>query len=139
MSGRLRQGTDLSPTGRAAIDQTRIPFEASVRPQTQSLHDAGPEAFDQHVGRSDETERGLDGFGLLEIQAQMAPPAGQQVQRLSRSGRARPGDAGDLGAMIGKHHRGEGGGPEARELHDPKTSQRALCLRVGALRCKALG
>jgi hypothetical protein len=46
----LRQRPFLTPSGHAAIDQPRVARLHHVRAKAQSLHHAGPEAFDQRVG-----------------------------------------------------------------------------------------
>ena len=50
VTGGFRQRSRLSPACHAAVDQPRIARERDVRAEAESLHGAGPEAFDQSVG-----------------------------------------------------------------------------------------
>ena len=72
----LCQRTVLAPTGHAAEDEARVAGQALVGPETEALHDAGPEPLDQRVGLLDEAEHGGDAVGVLEVDARPSDDRG---------------------------------------------------------------
>lgn len=76
---RVGQRPALAPTGHAPIDQLAIAFKAGLRAQAKALHDAGPEAFDQHVGAVDEFQQHFSGAGLARVNRNAATTAPEQT------------------------------------------------------------
>ena len=124
---RLRERARLPPARHAAIDEFRIAFEAHVGPEAKTFHHAGTEAFDQRVGLLDQFQRGLDGFGLLEIEGDAAAAAiGDFVFRRHASALAV--DADHVRAHVGEQHGGERSRTDACEFHDTNALQRTHVL-----------
>ena len=80
VAGGLRHRTVLAPAGHAAVDELRVAGEARVGAEAEPLGDAGPEALDQRVGLLDEREHRLDAVGLLQVDADRAPAAVQDLE-----------------------------------------------------------
>src|SRR5439155_15465034 len=54
VAGARRKRPALAPAGHAAVNQARVFFKTFMWTQTQALHDARPESFDQSVGAPDQ-------------------------------------------------------------------------------------
>ena len=122
VAGGLGVRAVLAPAGHAPVDEPGVAGEAGVGAEAEPLHDAGAEALDEAVGLLDERQHGLDAVGVLEVDADRAPPAVEHVGR--RSGRVaaadvlRPVDADHVGAHVGQHHGAERTGADAGDLDD---------------------
>ena len=145
VSGGMRVGAGLPPSGHASVHQLRVAAEAHVGAETQPLHHAGPEALDQRVGARHEVEQGGDAVGVLEVDRDVATAAPQHVAvgRVGRrtAHRAGPLDPDDVGAEIGQEHRRERPGPDARQLdhadagEGPGHDATSMPLAVAAAAC----
>jgi hypothetical protein len=54
---------------------------SNVRAQAELLHDARAKAFEEAVGALDQAQHELDAVGLLQVDADRAPAAIQQIER----------------------------------------------------------
>ena len=130
VAGRLRERTLLAPARHAAVDEARIAREADVGAEAEPLHHAGPEALDQRVGLLDQTQHRVDALGLLQVDADRAPAARQEVEaRLARDrrrctlwARSTRSTSAPMSASI---IAGEGPGADARDLDDANSIQRS--------------
>ena len=59
----LGQRAVLAPARHAAIDQARVEGLAGFGSQAQTLHGAGPHAFDQRIGIAHQGEHQVTPFG----------------------------------------------------------------------------
>jgi len=95
---------------------------AEFGPEAEALHDARPEALDQHVGARREVERAGLGILALEVELGDQPVAAQQVEaRCPRAAELDRLDAIDrqhLGAHVGQHHGAHRRRPDAGKLQD---------------------
>ena len=92
----------LSPTGHPRIDQPLVRSEQLVRPQTQPLHHAGAEPFDQNISIGSRFE--AESLALLALHIHfnaVARPLDNGVGDRCTGTR----DANDLCAQIGEQHR----------------------------------
>ena len=125
----LRERAVLPPAGHAAVDEPRIALRAVGGAEAKALHDAGPIALDQRVGRLDQRQRLLDRFRALEIERRRSVfPAAADSSESGRSGSpsgrlVRANDRDDLRAEVGEHAAGERTGPDALELDDASGRQ----------------
>jgi hypothetical protein len=119
----------LSPAGHAPVHEARIAPEADVRSEAEALHHARAEALDQGVGSLDESQRRGHALGVLEVEADAAPTAVEQVPRRSVGGhvthRAGAIEAQHIGAHVRQHHGGEGARSDAGELDDLDARERS--------------
>ncbi|MNK72716.1 hypothetical protein D3C87_921990 [compost metagenome] len=120
----------LTPTGHAPVDQLRITLKADLRPQAKTLHDAGAETFDQHVGAVDELQHHFGGAGFTRINRNAASPAPKQTAVGIEKTRRMTVNANDLRAHVRQHHGGERRGADRIHFHYFHTSQRSGHLRV---------
>src|SRR5690606_22138752 len=120
-AGGVRHRPFLSPPGHAAVDQLRVAGEADVGAEAETLHDTGAEALDQAVGALDQVEDDGDAVLALQVDADAAPAAIQQVRRgpLRTADALGAVDAQHLRAHVRQHHRAERTGADARDLDDP--------------------
>ena len=65
----------LAPPGHAAIDQLRVAFETSLRPDAEPLGDTGAKSFDQGVRALDHPEHHPGAVGMAEVDRGRAPVA----------------------------------------------------------------
>ena len=68
VSGGLRQRTRLSPSGHAAVNETRVALERHVRPEPEPFHRAGAKTFDQRGGLGDEVAGEHEAVGMFQIE-----------------------------------------------------------------------
>jgi hypothetical protein len=68
--GAPRQWTVLAPSGDSPVYQAPVRGEALVRPESQLLHDTGPESLDQYIGIHDQSKQGCGGARLFQIHGQ---------------------------------------------------------------------
>jgi hypothetical protein len=84
---------------------------ADLRPQTQPLHDAGPKAFDQHIGLFDQPQGGFSTVRGFDVQPDQLPPRLGMflwaANRLESGGAGLAVDLHHLRAQIGKDHTGK--------------------------------
>src|ERR1700685_3156196 len=73
VTGRLGERTALTPPGHASINQSRIFAQAFAGSNAQSFHEARAKALDEAVALPANSQDGLDGGGVLEIERQGAP------------------------------------------------------------------
>ena len=114
MPRRLRPWASLAPAGHAAIDQL---LRAILRSEAQTLHHAGAEPLDQHIGGSDQRPRRRDAFGGFQVQHHRTLAAPVDVRRVRRGGFAV--DRNDIRPKIGQQLPGKRRGPQPRKLHHP--------------------
>src|SRR6202011_5600328 len=106
----------------------RVAGQARVGSDPETFGDTGPEAFDERVGLLHETHQRLDTVGILEIDADRAPAAVDDVLVLTREiagDGLRALDPHDVGPQVGEDHRRERSGPDARDLDDLDALERA--------------
>ena len=103
-----------------------------VGPDAESFGDAGPEAFEQHVGAFAQPQHDLGAVGMLEVDADAAAAAvDHRVRRRVPARDRAPGrdvgravDAQHLGAEVGEQHARELHRPDVRQLDDPDARER---------------
>src|SRR6185369_1501844 len=79
VAGLLTAWAGLTPAGHAPVDQFVVDLRAVLRAEPEPLGDAGPEAFDQHVGLGHQLQHELATFVALEVGGDRAPVAQQIV------------------------------------------------------------
>ena len=128
-----RERAVLAPPGHARVDEPRVARPARVGPDAEPFGDAGPEAFEQHVGaaRTAAARRPAPSGcfrstpmlrrprSITEI-GDASPPA--TVRPVATS--VAPVDAQHLGAEIGEQHPRELHRPDVRQLDDPDPGER---------------
>lgn len=115
----LGQRAVLAPAGHPAVDQAGVALQAGVRAEPEPLHDAGPEALDEHVGAVGESQHRVACGGVLEVGGHRGPAAAQQHLGIGGGELPGPVDADDVGAEVGQQHAGEGRRRQAGELQHP--------------------
>ena len=117
----------LAPAGHSPEDQLGVARQALVGADTEALHHAWPEAFDQRVGALHEVEQGGGPVGVLEVERDVASPTQRHVgvRLIGRRTAHVLGalDADDLGAHVGEQHRREGAGADPGDLDDLVTGE----------------
>ena len=61
----LRQRAGLSPTGHAPVHEARVLRETNFRSQSESLHHAGAESFEQCICLGNQFKHQRNSFGVL--------------------------------------------------------------------------
>ena len=115
----VAQRPGLSPAGHPAVDQAGVTCPARVRPDAETLHDAGTETLEQDVRPFRELEEQRHTGGMLEVDADRTLAAFEQV----------PDGPGRLGV-----------GPpptDARRAARRPRGRPAPCRRTGTVRCPA--
>ena len=79
VAGGLGVGAVLAPAGHAAVDELGVAGQAVIRADAEALGHAGAEALDEHVGLLDHGEHRLDALRALEVDADRAAAAVQDV------------------------------------------------------------
>jgi hypothetical protein len=128
VSGALGQRAVLPPAGHPGVHQPRVARPAGVRPDPESLGDAGSVALQQHVGPLDQAQHGLDAGRVLQVGRDPAPTAQHRVRSIRGTqleAAGRPVDANHLGAEVGQHHGRVRRGAEPGQLHHPQARQRS--------------
>ena len=120
----------LAPTGHPAVDQLRIEAQAIIGAEAQPFCHARPKALDDRIGAGDQPLGQRDGARILEVHRHGAATAVEKPMLLVEAFHAfarrwETGDTQNLGAHLGKEHRGERTGADAPEFHDPQSCQRA--------------
>jgi hypothetical protein len=69
----------LAPPGHPTVDERGVAFPARLRADAQTLGHAGTEAFDEHVGTFDQTQRRRQPERMTQVEDDVAPGAFQQV------------------------------------------------------------
>ncbi len=128
MAGGLRQRAFLTPSGHAAINQTRIARLHHVRPEPQPFHHAGAKAFDQRVGMSEQIKYLRDRSLVLQIE--FDDLASASCHRFEIFPGADAIERHHLRAHVRQHHAGERARPDAGKFDDANARKRA----AGALR-----
>ena len=80
----VRERALLAPARHAAVDQARVAREADVGAEPEPLHHARAEALDQRVGAARPAQHGGDALGVLQIDADAAPAAREEVASAAR-------------------------------------------------------
>ena len=128
MTGGRRIRPVLTPTGHPTEHQLRVALATHVGSDSEPLHDAGTEPFDQRIGLLDEVEQCGDAVGMFEVDRDVAPTAPQDVGVGSVGSRpadgAGPLDPDDLGAHVGQEHRRERPGADTGDLDDAVAGER---------------
>ena len=117
--------TVLAPTGHARVHEASVAGAARIGADAESLGDAGPEPFEQHVGLFAQPQDHLGRVGVLEVDARAAAAAVDHRVRRHETGDVRSGrdiggavEAQHFGAHVGEQHAGELHRPDVRQLHD---------------------
>ena len=121
---RLRHGAFLPPAGHAAVDELWVAGEAVLRPEPQALRDTRTKALKQAVGGLHQPQHRLHPFRALEIHADGAPVARQDILGRRRI-RADPIHADHFGTHVRQHHAAKGSRPDARQFDDAVARQRS--------------
>ena len=108
-------GAGLSPTGHPGVDQPRVHRVALGRAEAEPLHDPGAKPLDEHVSAADDVEHRRDGLARLQVDRQHRPAPLEAAGGVTDT-RATHTD--DVGAQVGKQHRGEGAWADSDELED---------------------
>ncbi|MNM54716.1 hypothetical protein D3C81_658440 [compost metagenome] len=82
-------------------------MQTDIRTEPQTLHDAGTEALDQHIGTVDQFQQNVAGARLARIDGNAASTTAQQAAVGIEEIGDLAIDADHLRAHIGQHHRGE--------------------------------
>ncbi|ONH31737.1 hypothetical protein BL253_08765 [Pseudofrankia asymbiotica] len=127
VSGGLRQGAVLPPTGDPPIDQARVQAQAVVRAQAEPFGHSRAEPLDEHVRLGHQAQHASAAVRRLQVGVQDAPPSKSGVTGCdpARPGRARALDADHVGAEVGQDHRGVRSGPDTRQLHHAQAAERS--------------
>ena len=64
----VRQGSGLTPTRLACVNQLLVTRETLIRTKTQPLHDPGTKALYQHIGAFTQSQYCIDTLCLFQIQ-----------------------------------------------------------------------
>jgi hypothetical protein len=78
--GALGQRTGLAPSGHASVHEPGVDRRNDLRSEPEPLGHAGPETFDQHVGRSAQIEEEVEPALVLEVDRDAAAPAVEDVE-----------------------------------------------------------
>ena len=114
--GRAGKRPGLPPAGHPSVNQLGIIGQHHVRPQPEPFHHPRPEALDQPVCIAAQVAHQGEAVGALDIDAQRAARAGQDIEWVEPCPGALHPD--DLRTPIGQHHAAERTGTDARELDD---------------------
>ena len=103
----MGQGTFLTPTGHAAVNQFRVTGHAFVRAEPQSLHYPGAHRIDERVGALDEPQNRFDAFRMFQVDRDRRATAAADIRLGAGILEAEPGrplavDADDVRAHVGQ-------------------------------------
>ncbi len=126
VAGGVCEGTCLSPAGDPAVYQAGIRAQADVRAETQPLHDARAESFDQHIRAVQQLVRRREAFDLAQVQRHRALVASVHVGGLGLRRTTIHGH--DVSAEVGQQLADQGPGADAAEFDDAQRCQRAVHL-----------
>ena len=127
VAGRLGERSVLAPSGHPGVDKAGVACGDGVGPEPEALHDAGPEALDQHVGALEQAHHRLDVTRVLEVRLDDRAAALLRVGDPPLLGQqAGPLDADDVGTEVGEQQRGVRTGADTGELDDTDTREWTL-------------
>lgn len=131
VTGPLGQRSVLAPAGHPPVHEPRIAGQRGVGPDAEAFGDARPVALDQDVGALDQIEHpGGSALGLEVDEHGALVAVGEVVRGVDAQPRAAgPVDPDDIGAEVGKEHRGERTGSDAGQFDHPHPCQRAVLCR----------
>ena len=129
VAGARRIRTGLAVAGDAAQHDARVARGQGLVAEAEARHHARTKAFDDHVGGFDQAQEQRAPFGVLEVQAQAALVAVDDLVEPARVAAHRAHgarvvagagvfDLDDVGAVIGEVLGGQGAGEEAGEIED---------------------
>ena len=130
----LRHRAVLAPTRHPPVDELRIACEADVGAEAEALGDTRPEPLEQCVGAVDELQHELDALGVLQVDADRAPPAIQRLEihlvELRGVDLLRAVDADDVGAHVRQQHSRERSRSDTGELDDLDSCKRSHAVQA---------
>ena len=129
VTGTQGVGAGLAIAGDAAQHDARVALGQHLVAEAEARHHARAKAFDDDVGGLDQAQEQRAPFGLLEVQAQAALVAVDDLVEPARVAAHRAHgarvvagagvfDLDDVGAVIGQMLGGQGAGKEAGEIED---------------------
>ncbi len=116
----------LAPAGHPCVDQPWVACQAGLGAEAEPLHDAGPQALDQHVRLRGEVEPGSLALRVLEVEADDRAAAIQRVAGVRFSRQSPVGwvrDAQHVRAEVGQQRAGERRRGEGGELEDADSGE----------------
>ncbi len=126
----------LSPARDTGVDQALVAAKTDLGPHAEPFGDPRPVAFDQDVGSVDQAKRRGQAVGLLEVDRDRSPPAGDEVDPAVTADHALlaglavtggrligPVYANHLRAEISEDHDAERTRPTALQFYDSKSGE----------------
>ena len=114
-----RQRPLLTPPRHAPVDEPRVPLEALLWPEPETLRDPRAEPFDKHIGPLHQLQDRVASRCSLEVERDRASPAVQHLEARfcgkQLGGPVLALDAQHVGAQVGEQHAPHRGRPDARQ------------------------